>query len=89
MIDDGQMRARQQFVHLSEAELWKALAEDAGGSVEAEVTPLVAELTVRSMARAEDGRERGGGMHVRARCPIERVAVLMLAEAGATVAPVH
>ena len=79
---------RPQFVHLSEAEVWKAIAEDADGSVEAEVTRLVAELTVRLMACAGDG-PGPGGMQVRAPRPIERVAVLMLAVAGATVAPVH
>jgi hypothetical protein len=89
LSDAGDMpRARPQFVHLSEAEVWKAIAEDAGGAVEAEVTRLVAELTVRLMARTGDGPEPGG-MQVRARCPIERVAVLMLAEAGVTVAPLH
>ncbi len=82
-------RARPQFVHLSEAEVWKAIAEDVGGSVEAEVTRLVAELTIRLIARAGRGPEPGGGMQVRAQCPIERVALLMLAEAGATVAALH
>ena len=90
MSDDGDMpRTRPQFVHLSEAEVWKAIAEDAVGSVGAEVTRLVAELTVRLMSCAGDGPAPGGGMQVRARCPIERVAVLMLAEAGVTVAPLH
>jgi hypothetical protein len=50
--DDDMPRARPQFVHLSESEVWKAIAEDAGGSVGAEVTRLVAELTIRLMARA-------------------------------------
>lgn len=44
-----------QFVHLSEAEVRNAMAEDVGGSVRAEVTRLVAELTIRLMARAERG----------------------------------
>jgi hypothetical protein len=35
--EDNMPRARPQFVHLSEAEVWKAIAEDAGGAVEAEV----------------------------------------------------
>ena len=42
--DDDIRRARPQFVHLSDAEVSKAIAEDAGGSVGAEVTRLVAEL---------------------------------------------
>ena len=56
--DDDMRRARPQFILLSEAEVWKAIAEDAGGSVGAEVTRLVAELTVRLMARAEHGPEQ-------------------------------
>lgn len=53
-------RARLQFVHLSEAEVWKAIAEYAGGAVDAEVTRLVAELTIRLMAPTGDGPEPGG-----------------------------
>lgn len=53
-------QARPQLVHLLEAEVWKAIAEDAGGSVGAEVTRLVAELTIRLMVRAGDGLEPGG-----------------------------
>ena len=34
--DDDMPRARPQFIRLSEAEVWKAIAEDAGGSVVAE-----------------------------------------------------
>lgn len=48
-------RARPQFVHLSEADVRKAIAEDVGGAVEAEVSRLAAELTVRLMARAGEG----------------------------------
>jgi hypothetical protein len=62
---DEMPRARPQFVHLSEAEVWKAIAEDAGGSVEAEVTRLTVELTVRLMGHT--------GMQVQARCPIAEV----------------
>ena len=86
--DDDMPRARPQFVDLSEAEVWEAIAGDAGGAVEAEVTRLVAELTIRLMARAGDGPEPGG-IEVRARCAIERVALLTLAEADATVAPLQ
>ena len=51
MSDDGDMpRARPQFVRPSEAEVWKAIAEDAGGSVGAEVIRLVARPTMRLMA---------------------------------------
>ena len=54
MSDDDEMpRARPQFAHLSEAEVWEAIDENAGGSVGAEVTRLVAELTIRLMARYE------------------------------------
>jgi hypothetical protein len=38
--DDDMPRARPQFVDLSEAEVWEAIAGDAGGAVEAEVTRL-------------------------------------------------
>ena len=58
--DDDMPRARPQFVNLSEAEVWKAIAQDAGGSVEAEVTRLLAELTKRLMACAGDGTGPGG-----------------------------
>jgi hypothetical protein len=34
--EDDMPRARPQFVYLSEAEVWKAITEDAGGSVGAE-----------------------------------------------------
>jgi hypothetical protein len=41
LSDAGDMpRAPPQFVHLSEAEVWKAIAENACGAVEAEVTGL-------------------------------------------------
>jgi hypothetical protein len=55
---------------------------DAGGAIEAEVTRLVCLVTKRLMAS-------GCGMRVRAGCPIERVAVLMLAECGVDAAPAH
>jgi hypothetical protein len=73
--------ARPEFVHLTEAEVWRGM-DDVDSAVEAEVTRLVGLLTIRLMAS-------GCGMRVRTRCPIERVALLMLAECGVDVAPAH
>ena len=88
--DDDMPRARPQYIHLSETEVWKAIAEDDGGSVGAEVTRLVAEFTIRLMACADrHGHAPSCGMQIRVRCPIERVAVLMMAEGGASVSTVH
>jgi hypothetical protein len=91
LSDDGDMpRARPQFKHLSEAEVWEAIAEDDCGSIGAEVTRLVAEFTIRLMACADrHGHASGCGMQIQVRCPIERVAVLMMAEGGAIVSTVH
>jgi hypothetical protein len=69
-----------EFVHLTEAEVWRRI--DAGSMIEAEMTRLIGLLTIRLMAS-------GCGMRVRARWPIERVAVLMLAEAGVDVSAAH
>ncbi len=84
--DDDMPRARPEFVHLPEAEIWNAL-DGACGAIEAEVTRLVAQFTMRLMARgAPQGRDAGCGMlRIDVRCPIERVAVLMMAEGGASV----
>jgi hypothetical protein len=88
--DDDMPRARPQFMHLSEAEVWEAIAEDDCGSIGAEVTRLVAEFTIRLMACADrHGHAPGCGMQVRVRCPIEHVAVLMMVEGGASVSTVH
>lgn len=81
--------ARPEFIHLSEAEVLKAI-EDDYGPVAAEVTRLVAAFTVRLMTcRERHGHAPGCGMRVQVRCPIERVAVLMMAEAGVTVATIQ
>jgi hypothetical protein len=79
--DENMPEARPEFIHLTEAEVWRGM-DDAGSAVEAEVTRLVGLLTIRLMAS-------GCGMRVRARCPIERVALVMLAECGVDVAPAH
>ena len=78
--DENMPEARPEFVHLTEAEVWRGM--DDAGTIEAEVTRLVALLTIRLMASE-------CGMRVRARCPIERAAVVMLAECGVDVAPTH
>lgn len=88
--DDDMPRARPEFMHLSEAELWEAIAEDDCGSIGAEVTRLVAELTIRLMACADrHGDAPSCGMQIRVRFPIESVAVLMMAEGGVSVSIVH
>lgn len=88
--DDDMPRARAEFMHVSEAEVWEAIAEDDCGSIGAEVTRLVAEFTVRLMACADrHGHAPGCGMQVRVRCPIERVTVLMMAEGDVSVSIVH
>jgi len=74
-------QARPEFVRLTEAEVWRGM-NDAGSAIEAEVTRLVGLLTIRLMASSP-------GMRVRARCPIERAAVIMLAECGVDVVPAH
>ena len=85
---DDMPAARPEFTHLSEAEVLKAIEDD--GPIAAEVTRLVAALTVRLMAsRERHGQAPGWGMRVQVKCPIERVAVLMMAEAGATVASIQ
>ena len=84
--EDDMPRARPEFVHLSEADVWEAMG-GAGGAIEAEVTRLVAQFTMRLMACDEQqGRDADRGMlRIDVRCPIERVAVLMMAEGGANV----
>ena len=87
---DDMPRARPEFVRLSEAEVWKAMGDGTGGAIEAEVTRLVAAFTVCLMACAErQGQAVGGGMVIEPRCPIERVALLVMAEGGASVSTVH
>jgi hypothetical protein len=87
MDDDNMPPARPEFVYVSEAEVWAAIENDNGGPIVAEATRLAMELSKRLKARAEIGPECG--MQVRARCPIERVVVLMMSAVGANVAPIH
>lgn len=79
--------ARPEFVYVSEAEAWAALKTDDGGPIAAEVTRLVIEMARRSKARATNGPECG--MQARARCPIERVAVVMMSVCLASVAHIQ
>ena len=75
-MQDDIPAARPEFMHIAEAEIWAALKNDDGGPIAAEVTRLVIELAKRSNARAKN--EPATGMQARARCPIERVAVVMM-----------
>jgi len=84
---DNMPAARPEFVHISEAAVWAAIEHDDGGPIAAEVMRLGIEIAKRLKARAEQEPERG--MQVRARCPIERVAVLMVSAAGASVSPLQ
>jgi len=80
--------ARHEFVHVSEDEVWAAIENDDGGPIVAEAIRLAVELARRLKTRAENEPECG--MQVRARCPIERVAVLMMSAGGAgVVAPIQ
>lgn len=77
--------ARPEFTHLSEAEVRAAVAFD-DGPIAAEVTRLVAEHTIRLKACADRNTHAPGVLlKVRVCCPIERIAVLMLADAAAGV----
>lgn len=86
--DNNMPPARHEFVQVSEAEVWAAIESDDGGPIVAEAIRLAVELARRLKARAENDPECG--MQVRARCPIERVAVLMISAGGAgAVAPIQ
>jgi hypothetical protein len=87
-MQDNMPAARPEFVHVSQAEVCAAIENDGGGPIVAEVIRLAMELSKRLKARTENEPECG--IQVRARCPIERVAVLMMSAAGvARVAPVQ
>jgi hypothetical protein len=75
--------ARPEFIHVSEAEVWAAIDNDPDGRVAAEVTRLIAQHTMRLKACVDQNRSMPGVLlQIRVRCPIERVAVLMMADAG-------
>ncbi len=79
--DDDMPAARPEFVHFSEAEVWAAIENDDGGPVAAEVTRLIAAHTIRLKACADENPSVPGVLLLlRARCPVERVAVLMMVE---------
>jgi len=87
--------ARPEFIALSEAEVWKAVHDDPGQQhpIAGEVTRLVTRYMAEFMAYFDQrGCEPPRILRVQARCPIEKVAVLMVvtfveAEAG-TACPV-
>ncbi len=84
-VDDEELRfceARAEFAGLSEDEIWDAIEGDDYNEnpITAEVARIGAEFLSRFKAYAD---ERGGAVptaavHVAARCPIERVAILTL-----------
>jgi hypothetical protein len=73
--------ARPEFVNLSESEVWKAIAcdDECANPVTAEVTRLALGFMALFKACVE---RRGHAPHemmpVKVRCPIEKVAVLMV-----------
>lgn len=73
--------ARPEFAHLSEAEVWAALDrdDDDDNSIACEVTRLICCF----WKRFQDSARKHGNippeiMHVSTRCPIEKVAVLIM-----------
>jgi hypothetical protein len=86
--EDLMPAARPEFAHLSEAEVLTALAGD-GGPVVAEVGRLIAEHTKRLQACAAREKSAPGVLvRIETHCPIERIAVLMMARFGAEVSVV-
>lgn len=82
--DDDMPTARPEFMQFSEAEVWAAIENDDGGPIAAEVTRLIAEHTIRVKTWADQNRSVPGLLlKLRARCPIERVAVQIMADQGA------
>lgn len=77
-------KTNPEFTHLSEREVWTALdrqADDNAIEIEAEVRRLVASFFNRYKAYIEaNGLENLPPqiMHITTRCPIERVAVLIM-----------
>lgn len=75
--------ARPEFIGLSEDEVWQAVTEGNGNAIEAEVTRLAVDFFLRFRAyinKMELHHLPPQIMHVRVRHPIERVAVLIMAE---------
>lgn len=76
-------RANPAFIHLSEREIWAALgAQENDNAIEAEVTRLVVSFFERYKTYIEaNGLQHLPPqiMHITTRCPIERVAVLIMA----------
>lgn len=82
--------ARPEFINLSEAEVWKTVDEDPEqrNPITGEVTRLVVQCMSKFKAHFQQpGHMPPRFLRIEARCPIEKVAVLMLvrfieAEAG-------
>lgn len=75
-------KANPEFIHLSEREVWAALgAPENGPAVEAEVMRLVVSFFDRYTSYVEANGLQSlppQMMHITTRCPIERVAVLIM-----------
>jgi len=78
VIPHGAPSARPEFWNVPEAEVWAAVAEASGNSVEGEVARLaVGYLAVFQRHAAELGGA-ADVLHVRPRWPVERVALLLV-----------
>lgn len=71
--------AKPEFVHLTEAEVWAAVDRDDDNSVACEVTRLICCFWKKFLDCAKQYQNVPPEiLHVSVRCPIERVAVVML-----------
>lgn len=73
--------ARPEFIHLSEAEVWKTVDEDPWqcNAISGEVTRLVVQCMGTFKAHfGQDGYVPPRILRIETRCPIERVAVLLV-----------
>lgn len=73
--------ARPEFINLSEAEVWKAVDEDPEQRypIAGEVTRLVAQCMTKFKSHFnQHGYVPPRVLRIEARCPIERVAVLIV-----------
>lgn len=76
--------ARQDFINLSEDEIWQAISEAISGKLDSNpIAVEVARLAIEYMTRfrghlTQDGYEPAPILQVGVRSPIEKVAVLMV-----------
>jgi len=75
--------ARPEFMNLSEADVWKAIADDPeqGTRIAGEVTRLMVQCMGTFKAHfGQDGYVPPRILRIETRCPIEKVAVLLVVE---------